>query len=150
MNKTAIIKLFASGLYSGYSRIVPGTTGTVPAWLIAYFALGDSRTAVISAAIVTVALSVYLSGRAEKIYGHDARKIVIDEWAGMFITLIMVPYSLRNYVIAFIAFRGFDAVKIPPARSAEKLPGGWGVTADDIVAGIQANLLTQLVIYLVK
>ena len=150
MNKTAIIKLFASGFYSGYSKIVPGTTGTIPAWLIAYFLLGDNQTVVISAAAVATVISVYLSGLAEKVYGYDAKKIVIDEWAGMFIALILVPFSLRNYIIAFVAFRAFDAVKVPPARTAEKLPGGWGVTADDVVAGIQANLLTQLVIYLVK
>jgi phosphatidylglycerophosphatase A len=79
--------------------------------------------------------------------GHDAKKIVIDEWAGMMISLIMIPYSLTNYILAFLAFRALDAVKFFPANVAERLPRGWGVTADDVVAGIQANLLTQLLIY---
>ena len=68
----------------------------------------------------------------------------------MFITLILVPYSLLNYTIAFVAFRGFDAVKIWPANVAENLPRGWGVTADDVVAGIQANLFTHLIIYIIN
>ena len=95
-------------------------------------------------------ISVILSGKAEKIYGHDARKIVIDEWAGMFIALILVPYSLLNYLIAFVAFRLLDAIKVYPANRAEKLPSGWGVTADDVVAGIQANLITQLTVYIIN
>ena len=80
-------------------------------------------------------------------FGHDARKIVIDEWAGMFVTLLLVPFSFQNYLIAFVMFRIFDVVKIPPARNAEKLPGGWGVTMDDMVAGVQACAATHLIIY---
>lgn len=66
----------------------------------------------------------------------------------MLIAFWLLPYSLTNYAIAFIAFRAFDVVKIPPARQCERLPGGWGVTMDDVVAGIQANLFTQLVIWI--
>ncbi|HDL02866.1 MAG TPA: phosphatidylglycerophosphatase A [candidate division Zixibacteria bacterium] len=150
MNKSSIIRFFASGFYTGYSKIVPGTTGTIPAWLIAYFAVGDNRRIIIIGAVVLTIISVRLASAAENIYGHDAKKIVIDEWAGMFITLILVPYSLLNYIIAFVAFRGFDAVKIWPANAAEKLPRGWGVTADDVVAGIQANFFTHLIIYIIN
>ncbi|PKK83106.1 MAG: phosphatidylglycerophosphatase A [candidate division Zixibacteria bacterium HGW-Zixibacteria-1] len=150
MNKTFLIKFFASGFYSSYSKIVPGTTGTIPAWLIAYFLVGDNSHAVIIGAVALTVISVWLASLAEPIYGHDAKKIVIDEWAGMFITLILVPFSLLNYIIAFVAFRGFDAVKIWPANVAEKLPRGWGVTADDVVAGIQANLSTHLIVYIIK
>ena len=68
----------------------------------------------------------------------------------MFVALLFVPYSLINYVIAFFAFRFFDVVKIPPARQLERLRGGWGVTMDDIAAGIHANLATQLAIYILN
>jgi len=149
MRKATVIKLIASGFYSGYSPIVPGTTGTVPAWLLAYFILGHIPGIMPIAAIVMLALSVFFSGKAEPILGHDAKKIVIDEWAGMFVTLILVPFSLFNYILAFLAFRALDAIKFFPANSAEKLPRGWGVTADDFVAGIQANLLTHLTIYVI-
>jgi phosphatidylglycerophosphatase A len=148
--KNSIIKLFASGFYSSYSPFIPGTTGTIPAWLLAYFVVGDNPNMVIILAIAFTIISVFLSQMAEGIYGHDAKKIVIDEWAGMFITLIFVPYSLVNYLIAFIAFRGFDGLKIFPANVAEKLPGGWGVTADDIVAAVYAGLSTLLAIYILE
>lgn len=150
MKKSTFIKLAASGFYSGYSPIVPGTTGTIPAWLIAYFFMGSASLILPVAAMITLLLSIYIAGKAEPILGHDAKKIVIDEWAGMFITLIMVPFSLLNYVIAFLTFRALDAVKFFPANAAEKLPRGWGVTADDVVAGIQANLLTRLIIFVIS
>nr|MBN2278539.1 phosphatidylglycerophosphatase A [candidate division Zixibacteria bacterium] len=150
MNKNSIIKFLASGFYCSYSKIVPGSTGTIPAWLIACFFLKGHETATIMAAVAATVISVFLAGEAEKIYGHDAKRIVIDEWAGMFITLILVPYSLLNFGLAFIYFRLLDAVKIWPANAAERLPRGWGVTADDVVAGIQANLLTQLTVYIIN
>ncbi len=127
--------------------MVPGTVGSIPAWLIAFFLIGDNTFVLAAVTVVTFCASIWSAGKAERTLGRDARKIVIDEWAGMFLALLFVPYSFGNYVIAFFAFRAFDVVKIPPAAQAEKLPGGWGVTMDDVVAGIQANILTQLVIY---
>jgi phosphatidylglycerophosphatase A len=64
--------------------------------------------------------------------------------------LILVPYSLTNYLAAFLLFRLMDTFKIFPARTAEKLPGGWGITADDVIAGIQANLLMQVSLYIIN
>jgi phosphatidylglycerophosphatase A len=147
MMKSRLIKFAASGLYFGYSPVVPGSTGTIPAWVIGYFLIRGDLYWLIAAAISSTFISIWISGKAELILGHDAKKIVIDEWAGMFIALILIPFSLLNYVIAFGSFRALDAVKFFPARSAERLPRGWGVTADDVVAGIQANLLTRLVIF---
>ncbi|UCD16509.1 MAG: phosphatidylglycerophosphatase A [Candidatus Zixiibacteriota bacterium] len=150
MKKNALIKFLASGFYTGYSSLIPGTTGTVPAWLLAYFLLKGNMPTLGIVAAAMIALSVFLATVAEPVLGHDSKKIVVDEWAGMFIALLFVPYSLTNYIIAFVAFRGFDAIKIFPAGIVEKLPGGWGVTADDMVAGIQANLLTQVTVYITK
>jgi len=147
--KDSLVRLIATGLYFGYGRPYPGTWGTIPAWLIAYFLIAGDQRVLIPATVVCLVLSVWAAGEGEKMFGHDARKIVIDEWAGMFVTLLFVPYGLTNYLIAFGAFRFFDVVKIPPARQSERLPGGWGVTTDDIVAGIQANIVTRVAIVLV-
>jgi phosphatidylglycerophosphatase A len=146
-----IIKFLASGFFTSYGRgFYPGSRGTIPAWLIAFFLVRGHLTATVILAAFFCLLSVYLAGKAEKFWGRDSKKIVMDEWAGMFIALILIPYSLLNYAIAFVVFRLADAVKIYPADIAERLPGGWGVTADDVVAGIQANLLTQLIIYVIN
>jgi len=146
--KNRLIQLVATGVYSGYLRPFPGTWGTIPAWLIAFFLIKDNPWILLAVGVVTLFISVWSSGAAEKMFGHDARKIVIDEWAGMFITLAFVPYSLVNYAVGFVAFRALDVIKLPPAAQSEKLPRGWGVTMDDVVAGIYANAITQLVVRL--
>jgi len=146
--KDTLVKFLATGLYTGHLKPYPGTWGTIPAWLIAYFLLPGNTAGLAVASAVCFFASVWLSGEAEKTYGHDARVIVIDEWLGMFVTLLLVPYSLFNYTLAFVAFRAFDVFKIWPARQLERLPGGWGITMDDLVAGVQANLFVQIMIYL--
>lgn len=143
--KKQFVTFVATGAWSGLIPWVPGTFGTMPAWLIAFFLIKGSILWMTAAAVVTLFISAWAAGEAEKQFGHDARKIVIDEWAGMFVALIFVPFSLTNYLIAFVAFRFFDVVKLPPASQWEKLPGGWGVTMDDIAAGVHANIITQVI-----
>ena len=62
----------------------------------------------------------------------------------MLLTLLWIPVGYVGLGLAFAAFRVFDIVKPFPAREAERLPGGWGVMADDIVAGIYAHAVLQL------
>jgi len=148
-----IIKFLASGFCTSFRKDIlpfPGTRGTVPAWLIAYFLVRGNTPVMIILSIDITLISVYLAGKAETFWGHDAKEIVIDEWAGMFVTLIWIPYSLTNYIIAFLLFRLADTFKIFPARNAEKLPGGWGITADDVIAGVQANIIMQISFFVIN
>ncbi|MDD3732001.1 MAG: phosphatidylglycerophosphatase A [candidate division Zixibacteria bacterium] len=145
--KLAII--LATGFGWGFFPVVAGTVGTIPAWLVAFYLVGDKPLVLSLLTIITFIIAVWSAGVAEKIYGHDAKKIVIDEWAGMFVTLLFLPFSLTSYLVAFFAFRFFDVAKIPPASQMERLPRGWGITLDDIAAGIYANLLTRLIIYFI-
>ena len=73
--------------------------------------------------------------------------VVIDEVAGMLVTLLAVPVGLAGAVVGFLAFRLFDIVKPFPARQAERLPGGWGVMTDDLVAGVYAQGLLRLLLW---
>jgi phosphatidylglycerophosphatase A len=148
--KNFIVKFLASGLGSGYLKPFPGTWGTIPAWLIAWFLLKGDPPLLWGAAIISIALSIAVASLAEPLMGHDSRKIVIDEWAGMFVSLLFVPYSLQIYIGVFIVFRAFDVIKLWPARQLESLPGGLGVTMDDVAAGIQSILLVQIIIYAVN
>jgi phosphatidylglycerophosphatase A len=145
--KNNIVKFIATGCFSGYLRPYPGTWGTIPAWLIAFFLIKGNLLILLAVCVITLLISVWSSGAAETVYGHDSRKIVIDEWAGMFITVLFVEYSLTNYIVAFVAFRAFDVIKLPPAIQFEKLPRGWGVTMDDVAAGIYANFFTHAVVW---
>jgi phosphatidylglycerophosphatase A len=145
--KDFVIKLFATGIFTGYLKPFPGTWGTIPAWLIAWFFIKGDQAILWPVIVVCTVLSIAFSSLAEKKLGHDSRKIVIDEWAGMFVALLYVPYSLSMYASAFIAFRVFDVIKIWPARQSESLPGGVGITADDIIAGAQTAVFIHLIIY---
>lgn len=66
----------------------------------------------------------------------------------MAISLLFVPKEIKWYVIAFFLFRIFDIFKPPPARSMEKLKGGWGVTLDDVAAGIYANVTLHAIYFI--
>jgi phosphatidylglycerophosphatase A len=89
---------------------------------------------------------VWSAGALEKNWGHDNNKIVIDEVAGMMITLLFIPVNLKYILVGFLLFRFFDIVKPLGIKKAEQLPKGWGVMADDVLAGIYAHILLQLVI----
>ena len=74
----------------------------------------------------------------------DAKEIIIDEVAGQWITLLIVPLDWRWWLAAFLMFRLFDIAKPGPVRMAERFPGGLGVMADDIVAGVLAAVCLYL------
>ena len=87
-----LVKFIATGVYTGYFPVVAGTFGTIPAWLMAWYFLGQGWL-LIGAAIVTTLVSVWAAGEAESFLGHDSKKIVIDEWAGMFISQVPPAYA---------------------------------------------------------
>lgn len=144
-----LVKLFATGLFTGYSPWVPGTVGTIPAWILVWYFFGDDPLVQPIVTIIVCLISVWLATQAEEIFGHDSKKIVIDEWAGMCIAVLWMEHTLVAYVIAFVTFRFFDVVKLWPAAQSEKLPRGWGVTMDDVVAAVQANIVTSIVVFLI-
>ena len=76
----------------------------------------------------------------EEEFGDDPKQATMDEAAGMAVSLLAVPLTPLNVLAAFVLFRVFDVIKPPPARAAESLPGGWGIMADDVLAGIYARL----------
>ena len=96
--------------------------------------------------LLLTAVGVYVSNKLEAEWGKDSSKIVIDEAAGMCCTLLFVPHQWQLALMGLAAFRFFDIVKPLFISRAEKLPAGWGVMADDVAAGICANLVLQLVL----
>ncbi|HQG66763.1 MAG TPA: phosphatidylglycerophosphatase A, partial [Smithella sp.] len=89
--------------------------------------------------LVLLALSIYVSGQAEKFYQKkDDQRIVIDEIIGLQITMLPVAINVLNLCAAFVLFRTFDIWKPFPVKNLQGLPGGWGVVADDVAAGIYA------------
>lgn len=138
--------LVATLFGAGRAPLVPGTFGTLAAvppalllarWLPAWgFAL---------AAALLAALAIWTSGVAARAMAlKDPRPVVIDEAAGLFVTLLYVPAVPVTVLSGFVLFRLMDVLKPPPARQAERLPGGWGIVVDDLVAGVYANCALRL------
>lgn len=144
-----------TGFLSGLSPRAPGTTGTIVACACAcilLFAVPDSWTEHLSMLLaltfIPLSFAVTHFGLRRKVFqGDDPQEIVIDEFAGYFVTLLFIPQTYTMFMLAFFAFRFFDILKPPPIRSLEHIPHGIGIVIDDLVAGVYANLTLQLIIF---
>ncbi len=99
-------------------------------------------------ALLLCCAGVPLAARAERILGRkDSGIITIDEAAGFLVTMVAVPLTPLYLGVGFVLFRFFDIFKPPPINMLQNLPRGWGVMMDDVVAGIYANLILQILRY---
>jgi phosphatidylglycerophosphatase A len=147
LKKDLLTKLVCTFFFAGYFPFAPGTFASLITLAIIWFLIPSFFYILLPASIGLLFLSVRSADRGEEFFGKDGRPIVIDEVAGMVITLIFVSKDVKSFAGAFLLFRLFDIVKPPRARSMEKLKGGWGVTLDDVIAGIYANLSLHLILY---
>lgn len=95
---------------------------------------------------VVIITGVWSSSKLVQVWGKDPQQIVIDEVAGILVTLMFIPVTLPAFLVGFFLFRIFDILKPLGIKKAEKWPRGWGIMADDVLAGIYANLGLQLLI----
>ena len=100
--------------------------------------------------LVAAVIGVYSAGRAAPEWGKDPRQVVVDEGVGFLFAVAFLPPSAGTVIAGFFVFRAFDIVKPPPARQLEALPRGWGIVADDVVAGLYSNLVIRSSSYLVE
>jgi phosphatidylglycerophosphatase A len=140
------ILLLATGFWVGYSPIAPGTLGTLLAIPI-YFFLSEMSFPLYELTLFTFFfLSSWISERAENYFGKkDDSRIVIDEMMGFFITMLWVTKTPFFILVGFILFRFFDILKPFPIRRFEKVRGGFGVVLDDVMAGVYANIILQII-----
>jgi phosphatidylglycerophosphatase A len=136
---------------AGYVPLAPGTAGALVGVGIYVLiqTLGLNLFYVPILAVLTIA-GVWAATRVEFIYGHDASRIVIDEVVGQMLALGFVlrsgPRALTvGVVLGFLLFRVFDILKPFPIRRLENLPGGVGVVADDLAAGLYAHVVLRLI-----
>ena len=143
--KDRFYRIIASVFYIGYLPIAPGTLGSLSALILYYFVCRDAVVMAV-AILVVIVLGFITAGKVEKMFGEkDPGEIVIDELAGMLIALYRIPPTMGYVVTGFLLFRFFDIVKPKPIKDLEKLKGSLGIMSDDIVAGIYANVLLQVV-----
>jgi len=167
--KPQIALLIATGFGLGYVPKAPGTAGSLGGvalfwlchWIFSTYGFsfdlhlsacrGDSGTIyagpLTTVAVVALAIAfagIWAAGRAARYLGrHDPQTVVVDEISGQLIALLGIGAAVAEwkYLLAgFILFRVFDIWKPWPVRQAEQLPGGWGIMADDWMAGIYAAL----------
>lgn len=142
-------KLISTGLGIGYIGKGAGSVSAAAACIFWYFlqagAMLPSAFSIWITLLITI-LGIWTAGKMETEWGKDHNRVVIDEISGMCITLLFVPVSLKYIITGFILFRFFDIVKPLFIRKMESLPGGWGVMADDVLAGVYANIILQIVV----
>ena len=131
---------------------VPGAPGTAAslvalpfAWMIAT-AFGSLALLALSVAVGLLAVPISSAYERES-RREDPSDCVIDELAGQWLACAFVPLTLWGFALAFLLFRLFDMTKLWPVSAAEKLKGGWGIVADDMVAGAIAGVIVMLLVH---
>jgi phosphatidylglycerophosphatase A len=143
-------RIAASFFGLGFFPVAPGTLTSLAIvliykFLICGFALPYLFLTLLALLAVGVPAATAYSSELRK---TDPGRVVIDEAAGQFLVFLSVSPDWTLLVIGFLLFRIFDIVKPFPIRKLEGLPGGWGIMADDVAAGLMAKLLLHLFIYL--
>jgi phosphatidylglycerophosphatase A len=135
--------LVGSVFFTGYFPVAPATATSLlvllPAFLLA-------RLPVWNAVVVVVIflVGVPIATDLERVWGKDPHRVTIDEVVGTLVTFFLNPVSLWGLGVGFFLWRVFDIVKLPFIDKSQRLPGGWGIMIDDVLAGICANLVLRL------
>ncbi|MFQ5779653.1 MAG: phosphatidylglycerophosphatase A [Nitrospiria bacterium] len=127
----------ATGVGVGYFPIFPGTIGSLVGLFLFLFLQHLSAAAYTLIFLLLFGLGVYSADLSESFFQEkDAGQIVIDEIVAMMAVLFFLPSSPGWWISGFLLFRLFDIAKPPPIRRLERLPGGWGVMIDDLIAAV--------------
>lgn len=154
-------RLLVSCFGLGWLPLFPGTWGSLPPAVIfavlGHFGLSTFTSSLLLAALALASSIIcvkYSSAIIEATGQADPREVVADEFAGQSVTFLAAPFILTDtfstrqvWTIAglgFLFFRLFDIVKLWPINKLQKLPEGWGILADDLLAGIYAAIVLQI------
>lgn len=143
---------FSTVLGIGYFPVAPGTIGTLFAailYLILPLNFSSLNFTEAFFLIFLSGLSIPIITRTEHYLSHDDKRIVIDEVFGYIVAILFFDKTLLIIILGFVFFRIFDILKPEPVDSLQKLPGGFGVLLDDLMAGIYANLSIRIVLLII-
>lgn len=138
-----VAETIATGLGSGkWPFVAPATVGTFAA-LVAYWLLdisvfdgqGDSIWFFVLIGAVTT-VGIWATDYIDNEGDHDPKRGVIDEWVGVWVTVLFLPVTWPWMIAGFFMFRALDILKPLGVRKIEAWPGGWGIMFDDIAAGV--------------
>jgi len=147
--KKRLALLISTAFYIGLIPGAPGSYASLATVVVYYWIYRTFHTIIpdlhLSAICLISAIGVFAAAETSRNLGDpDPRAVVIDEVAGQLLTFLFLPVTAINLVLGFLFFRVFDIWKPQPIRKMEDLPGGVGIIADDLMAGIYANVLLQL------
>lgn len=143
-----LARVLATFFGLGLAPLVPGTVASAAAALLFKFSLHSLAWPLYGLMV----LIIFFAGAAAsdryavELGRPDPGRIVIDEVCGQLIALAFLPPGWPAVAVSFALFRFFDIIKPGPIRKLEKLPGGWGIMADDVAAGLAAAVLARLVV----
>jgi len=137
--------LIATWFGCGYAPSAPGTAGSLAALVIAiglHAFAGSGRVTLLVLSVLLLAPGIWSAGVVARAIGQtDPHIVVVDEVIGQWITFAgAAVLNWRVYLAAFVLFRLLDIWKPAPARQLESLPAGWGIIADDVMAGLYGAL----------
>jgi phosphatidylglycerophosphatase A len=143
----AVVMFLATGCYIGKLPVAPGTFGSLLAIPACFLVAGLPLAATSCIILAFIGMAVWVADAAETILKtQDPGCIVIDEVAGMMVTMAGIPANWMTVTAGFVIFRIIDIIKPFPIRTAERyVPGGAGVVLDDVIAGIMGNVLLRIV-----
>jgi phosphatidylglycerophosphatase A len=146
------VMFLATGFYIGNIPFAPGSLGSLLGLPLSFALTGIPLVPAVVCMVLFICFAVFIADAAEKILKqNDPGCIVIDEIAGMMVTLTGLPFNPITIVFGFILFRILDILKPFPIRYLDKrIPGGLGVVVDDVVAGVIAHLLLRSFFIFVK
>lgn len=137
------IRAGATFFFTGHFPVAPATFTSLVTLGIWVLLPPIPPLVLIGLLILLMVFGTWVAGRAESYYGHDGKPITIDEVVGALLTVAFLGHSLKLALVGFLLFRVLDIVKPPPAYQLQSLRAGYGVMADDVMAGIYGNLLLR-------
>ena len=134
---------FGIGYVKGGGTIAAAITcGLI--WLLWPTPAGQNNWIFLLITVIIILTGIYVGNKVEPIWGKDSYRVVIDEVAGVLVTMLFIPHNNWLLLAGFLLFRFFDILKPLFIRKLENLPGGTGVMLDDVAAGIYGNILLQV------
>jgi len=146
--KQKLVMFLATGCFIGNISFAPGTFGTILGLPLCFFISKIGFSAAVLLTLIFILCAIWIAQEAEKILkSKDPGCIVIDEIAGMILTLTGLPFNIISVTAGFFLFRILDIWKPYPIRLIErKFSGGVGVVMDDVAAGIFSNLVLRVLL----
>ncbi|MEI7934623.1 MAG: phosphatidylglycerophosphatase A [Chlorobiaceae bacterium] len=136
-----VAKILSTCFGIGLFPVAPGTVTSIVAVLCYYFIpILQNTSVLLSLVALCTFVGIWSGTLMEEEFGNDPSIVTIDELAGQWLALAFLPLGWLPALLSLVFFRFFDIAKPGPVDAAQRFPGGWGIMADDLLAGLFANL----------